>query len=78
MTASAFRGLKVLSPSITNIAVATKGVVESEAMPIGDSSLLKRKRLYVERMRQLEEGVEFQLLSTAEEISEVDLKRVLR
>ena len=93
--------------------MATKAAVQSEALPTANTTLLKRKRLCVERMRQLEEGVHLQdrifretfnigkdayqrfqsarealataknvgeasgiieVLSTAEEISEADLK----
>jgi hypothetical protein len=116
LNASAFRGLQVLSLSIRNITVATKAVVESKALPFGEITLLKRKRMCVERMWQLEEGVLLQnrifkgtfsigkdayrrhkgarealamariggessgiieVLSAAEEIREVDLKRVM-
>ena len=40
--------------------MATKEAVESETLPFGDINLFKQKRLCVERMQQLEEGVQLQ------------------
>jgi hypothetical protein len=58
--ASAMRGLKILSPSITRIAMATKAAMEAEVLQTVDVALLKRKRGWLEEVRCLKEALQCQ------------------
>jgi hypothetical protein len=58
--ASAMRGLKILSPSITRIAMATKAAMEAEVLQTVDVALLKRKRGWLKEVRCLKEALQCQ------------------
>jgi hypothetical protein len=58
--ASAMRGLKILSPSITRIAMATKAAMEAEVLEIVDAAFLKRKRGWLEEVKHLEDALQCQ------------------